>query len=87
MKRKLDLEKLTKVLRTDGSLVTVTNVLKKQNIYFQAVTQLPIDYIRAIKILQEKSPSCLELHHYPSFHLPDGSLRKTLAIDSESGER
>ena len=28
VKRKLDVEKLTKVLRTDGSLVTVTNVFR-----------------------------------------------------------
>jgi len=57
-----DLDKLSKVLQTDGSL---------------AITQLPLDYIRAINSLQEKSPNCLELHHFPKFHLPDGSLRRS----------
>ena len=49
----------------------------------QAVSSLPPAYSHAVAQLQSSAPECLELHQYPQFALPDGSLRQSLARDSQ----
>jgi len=60
------------VLESDGAL---------------AVTGLPSQYGTALSNLQSFAGNCLQNHNYPVFHLADGSLRQTLAVDSEHLER
>ena len=59
---------------------------KKLTISFilKAVTDLPPDYINAVENLQSSAGNCLHMHNFPKFHLPDGSIRQTLAIDSSN---
>ena len=61
------LDYLRTVLRTDGSL---------------AVTELPAEFSDSLSRLQSRGPECLREEQYPQFHLPDGSVRRTLARDS-----
>ena len=49
----------------------------------QAVTSLPPAYSLALAELHDSAPECLEVHQYPQFALPDGSLRQSLARDSQ----
>ena len=66
------LEYLKTVLRTKGSL---------------AVTDLPAEFSDSLSRLESRGRECLRDEQYPQFHLPDGSVRQTLARDSEHLQR
>ena len=83
-----DLQYLADILEQDGCLVChvqpVSSDLSKAPLSLsQAVSSLPPAYSLAVAQLQSSAPECLELHQYPQFTLPDGSLRQSLARDSQ----
>lgn len=48
------------------------------------VTSLPDDYAQAVKSLKRKAPDCLKRKAFPVFGLPDGSQRRTFALESDT---
>ena len=48
-----------------------------------AVTNLPKDFIRAVRNIKRSAPACLQQQNYPQFYLPDGSQRRTFASVSD----
>ena len=59
-----------------------------ENIFAEAgalvVTGLPADYVLAVQALKRKAPDCLESNSLPVFSLPDGSQRRTFALESHT---
>ena len=62
-------ELLHDVFREDGALV---------------VSSLPPEYAEAVRGLKTHGPKCLENNSLPVFDLPDGSQRRTFALDSDT---
>ena len=60
------------------------NVLEEDGAF--AVSNLPAEYVKAVRKMQENAPSCLQESGSPSYELPDGSLRTTFARESENGQ-
>ena len=54
---------------------------------FQAIVGLPSEFKASLLSLQENAEDCLENEKYPQFFLPDGSFRRTLAINEQNRER
>ena len=57
---------------------------ERNNCLIQAVTEFPEDYTQSVINLQSAAPECLQQSQSPMFDLPDGSSRRTFAL--ESGE-
>ena len=67
-----EIDVLQEILREDGALV---------------VSNLPPDYTKAVEDLKKNGPKCLESNSLSVFDLPDGSQRRTFALNSDtSGE-
>ena len=75
----IPLSQLTGLLQTD--LQDLTDILQQDGCL--AVTELPRQYGLALARLQSSAPECLRRAASPQFILPDGSLRRTLARDSQ----
>ena len=77
----LSLDQLTSIASSGESEILETMFAEAGAL---VVTSLPSDYVLAVKDLKRKAPDCLEINSLPVFGLPDGSQRRTFALESDA---
>ena len=77
----ISLDQLTSIA-SSGETEILENVFAENGAL--VVTSLPSEYILAVQALKRKAPDCLENNSLPVFGLPDGSQRRTFALESET---
>ena len=80
-------KRLTDVFKNEGAFVRhdVKEFIFNQR-KFQAIAGLPFEFSSSIMFLQGNAENCLRKETYPEFLLPDGSFRRTLAVDGQNFE-
>jgi len=69
---------------SSGQISSLESVMSSSGC--MAVTNLPSDFIMAVRNIKRSAPWCLQHKKYPQFYLPDGSQRRTFASSSDQPE-
>jgi len=80
---KISYSELSSIVKS-GDTSTLADVFSMSGVL--AVTNMPEEYIQAIRTLKTDTPHCMEKLKSPQFFLPDGSQRRTFASSSDNPE-